>query len=244
MKSARRAWHDAYYIPMDDRLAHMQGDQKARVKPQAPQEPGQEYSRGWYQNVFDEQEIEGRTRRVQVATIPLMNVKDGPRRSPRDFFERWDPIWRSKVQRAIKSLSKDLQAFGTIMYSPTDQFSSSDCERVHELVQRVFFNGYDKEDLKNMRAQRIMRLKFLIYAAMRRHREVVFGGKAALDSPKQISRFLYCMYMIKLPSVENWSREWERDWIKMLDILDSMEKKALRPVSKVLSEMEEVREVA
>lgn len=243
VKSARRAWHDVYYVPKDDHLARIQANNKGNAKPKAPKEQGQVYSQGWHQRVCEEYVYEGRKRKMQVGSIELMNAKDG-KRPARDFFDFWDPIWRSRVQKAIRGLSKNLQSFGAIMYAPASEFGSADCDAVHDAVQREFFKRFDDETLKNMRAQRVVRLKLLIYAAMRRHRDVVFGGQTSLDSPKQISMFLYHMYMERLPSIQNWQEQWEDDWKAMLDILDRMEKQALAPVSQVVHEMMDEQEAA
>lgn len=230
-RSARVAWHDSFYIPKDDALSRMRGEQK--VKPKAPKEAGQVYSRGWYQNIYETDE---RGKRQLTARKPLISATDSER-SPRDFFEGWDPMWRSKVQGAIKTLPKVLKSFGAIMYSPTSEFSTDDCENVHEALQIEFFKDFDKEELSRMQAKRIIRLKLLMYAAMRHHRDVAFGGGATLGGPKAISHFLYHMYAERLPDTEQWNKRWQPDWEKMLNVLDNMERKALSPIAEVLNEM-------
>lgn len=232
-RSARVAWHDSYYIPKDDPLSRMRGEQK--VTPKAPKEPGQVYSRGWHQNVYEVDE-RNKTKKQVASRKPLMSAKDSER-SPRDFFEGWDPMWRSRVQGAIKKLPKVLKSFGAIMYSPISEFNTDDCENVHEALQLEFFKDFDKEELSRMQAKRIIRLKLLMYAAMRYHRDVAFGGGATLGGPKAISHFLYHMYAERLPDTEQWNKRWQPDWEKMLNILDSMERKALSPIAEVLNEM-------
>lgn len=230
-RSARVAWHDSYYIPKDDALGRIRGEQNK--KPKAPKEPGQVYSRGWYQNLYERDE---RGKRCLVAQKPLISASQSER-SPRDFFEGWDAMWRSKVQGVIKSLPKVLRSFGAIMYSPTTEFGTEDCERVHEALQIEFFRNFDKEELTRMQAKRIIRLKLLMYAAMRHHRDVAFGGGATLGGPKAISQFLYHMYAERLPDTDQWAKRWQPDWDKMLGILDKMERNALAPVASVLNEM-------
>ncbi|MCK2149511.1 hypothetical protein MYE70_10580 [Marinobacter alexandrii] len=239
-RSARVAWHDSFYIPKDDALSNMRGEQKAT--PQAPKEVGQVYSRGWYQNIYEAEERH-KSKKQLVARKPLISAKDSMH-SPKDFFEGWDAIWRSKVQGAIKRLPRVLKSFGAIMYSPTTEFSTDDCENVHEALQMEFFRDFDKEELSKMQAKRIVRLKLLMYAAMRHHRDVAFGGGATLGGPKAISQFLYHMYAERLPDTDQWNKRWQPDWEKMLDILDTMERKALSPVAQVLSEMEEKEQAA
>lgn len=233
-RSARVAWHDSFYIPKDDSLSRMRGEQK--VKPKAPKEAGQVYSRGWHQNVYEVDE-KNKSKKWLVARKPLIDAKDSGR-SPRDFFEGWDPMWRSRVQGAIKTLPKVLKSFGAIMYSPTTEFGTDDCEAVHEALQLEFFKDHDKEDLSKMQGKRLVRLKLLMYAAMRHHRDVAFGGGATLGGPAAISRFLYHMYAERLPDTDQWNKRWQPDWEKMLNILDTMERKALQPIATVLNEME------
>lgn len=236
-RSARVAWHDSFYVPKDDSLSRMRGEQK--VKPKGPKEVGQVYSYGWYQNVYETD----KTGRRLVARKPLINAKDSAF-SPKDFFEGWDPMWRAKVQGAIKTLPKVLKSFGAVMYSPTTEFCTDDCEVVHEALQMEFFRNHDKEDLTKMQGKRLVRLKLLMYAAMRHHRDVAFGGGATLGGPKAISQFLYHMYAERLPDTDQWNKRWQPDWEKMLNILDTMERKALSPVAAVLNEMEEKQEAA
>lgn len=238
MNSARLAWHDSYYIPKVDMGSEGPGQKK---KPKAPKMPGQEYSRGWYQSVY---EVDEETkRRYVVAQRPLMNGKDSERNKP-DFFMKWDPLWRSKVNKAIRSLPQSLKSFGAIMYAPSHEFTAEDCEVVHEEVQSEFFRGIGKEALAKMSAKRIIRLKLLIYAAMRNHRDLVFGGESSLSGPVAISDFLHQMYAERIPSPHNWAAQWQPDWKVMQDILDQMERKALGPVSRVLSEIMEQEEAA
>lgn len=239
-RSARVAWHDSFYIPKDDALSRVRGDQK--VKPKAPKEAGQVYSRGWYQNIYEIDE-KNKNKKWVVSQKPLIGAKDSEH-SPRDFFEGWDPIWRSKVQGAIKKLPKSLKSFGAIMYSPTSEFGTHDCEIVHETLQLEFFRDFDKEELSRMQAKRIIRLKLLMFAAMRHHRDVVFGGGATLGGPKAISQFLYHMYAERLPDTDQWNKRWQPDWEKMLNILDRMERKTLSPVANVLNEMYGERQAA
>ena len=134
-------------------------------------------------------------------------------------------MWRARVQSAIKKLPRVLKSFGAIMYSPTTEFCTDDCEIVHEALQIEFFKDHDKEDLTRMQGKRIVRLKLLMYAAMRHHRDVAFGGGATLGGPAAISRFLYHMYAERLPDTDQWYKRWQPDWEKMLNILDSMEEK-------------------
>lgn len=239
-RSARVAWHDSYYVPKDDPLSRHRGDQKA--KPKAPKEPGQIYSKGWHQNIYEVDE-KNKGKKWLVSRKPLLNAKDSAG-SPKDFFEGWDAIWRARVQSAIKKLPRVLKSFGSIMYSPTTEFCTEDCEIVHEALQIEFFKDHDKEDLTRMQGKRIVRLKLLMYAAMRHHRDVAFGGGATLGGPAAISRFLYHMYSERLPDTDQWYKRWQPDWEKMLNILDSMERKALQPVAAVLNEMEEKERVA
>lgn len=230
-RSARVAWHDSFYIPKDDALSRMRGEQK--VKPKAPKEAGQVYSRGWHQNIY---EVDEKNKKWLAARKPLLDAKESGH-SPKDFFEGWDAMWRSKVQGAIKKLPKVLKSFGAIMYSPTTEFGADDCDIVHEALQIEFFKDFDKEELSRMQAKRIIRLKLLMYAAMRHHRDVAFGGGATLGGPKAISRFLYHMYAERLPDTDQWNKRWQPDWEKMLNILDTMERKALSPIAEVLHEM-------
>lgn len=236
-RSARVAWHDSFYIPKDDSLSRLRGEQK--VKPKAPKEAGQVYSQGWYQNIYETD----KTGRNLVARKPLIDAK-GSASSPGDFFEGWDPMWRSKVQSAIKTLPKTLKSFGAIMYSPTTEFGADDCERVHEALQLEFFKDHDKDALCKMQGKRLVRLKLLMYAAMRHHRDVAFGGGATLGGPKAISQFLYHMYAERLPDVDHWNQRWQPDWEKMLNILDGMERLTLAPVAEVLNAMEAQKEAA
>lgn len=235
--SARRAWHDAYYVPKDDALARMRGDQKA--KPKAPKEPGQVFSNGWYRNVYEETD----KGRVLAARKPLVTANDSGRPSS-DFFEKWDAIWRSKVEGAIRTLPKALKSFGAIMYAPASEFGADDCERVHEHLQNEFFKSVGRDRLLTMQGKRIVRLKLLMYAAMRHHRDVVFGGGTTLGGPAAISRFLYHVYGERLPSVQNWAEHWAGDWDHMLSILDEMERKALEPVSAVIRQHQEQEQSA
>lgn len=234
--SARKAWHDAFYIPKDDALARARAPKK-NVQEKAPKEPGQVYSQGWYRNLYEEAE----KGRVLSGRKPLVTGSESAKGGS-DFFERWDAMWRSRIQAAIKTLPKPLRSFGAIMYAPATEFSAEDCERVHEYLQNEFFKALDKDRLLAMQGKRIVRLKLLMYAAMRHHRDVVFGGGSTLGGPAGISRFLYHMYGERLPSVQNWAEHWAADWDKMLGILDNMERKALAPVANEIGLMSEERE--
>lgn len=234
--SARKAWHDAFYIPKDDALARARTPKK-NVQEKAPKEPGQVYSQGWYRNLYEEAE----KGRVLSGRKPLVTGSESAKGGS-DFFERWDAMWRSRIQAAIKTLPKPLRSFGAIMYAPATEFSAEDCERVHEYLQNEFFKALDKDRLLAMQGKRIVRLKLLMYAAMRHHRDVVFGGGSTLGGPAGISRFLYHMYGERLPSVQNWAEHWAADWDKMLGILDNMERKALAPVANEIGLMSEERE--
>ena len=233
--SARRAWHDCFYIPQDDVLASMQDSGKGRArKERAPKESGDVYIRDWVRQVKEDIFIDGKRRRVITGSIQLMNDTDQRRKAP-DFFESWDPIWRGKVHGAIRALPRHLRSFGMMMYAPTESMDELEVEEACSYLDREFVRSYGKDDLLALSGGMIVRLKIMELAALRNHRGVAWGN-LDMNSPSAVGRYMLIYFREKVP-VQHWARDYERPWKKMMDILGKMERDALAPVADVLNEM-------
>lgn len=242
--SARQAWHDCYYIPRDDALARLRefvASGAAHVNRGAVvKQAGGLYVKVWVES--DETLPSGKPAKVS-AMIPVMSATETAK-SGRDFFMMWDPIWRGKVQAAIKSLPPILRAFGMIMYAPTGAASAEQVEQVQDAIKLAYYTSLGEQDLSKWQAVRFERVNYLVLAAMYFYRRWVFGDMAAVARPREIDLYLYQQYGIRIPHlVKNWDRDWSETWGAIVAVIDTMERETLVPVGRAIAEFSQ-REAA
>lgn len=234
--SARQAWHDCYYIPRDDALARLRefvgGGAAKEARGAIIKQGGQLYCKVWVK--------EGGQKTFTM--VPVVTAKSTERALP-DFFMMWDPIWRGKVQAAIKSLPSVLRSFGMFMYAPAGEATPEQVEEVQEAIKLTYYSSMDPEDLKGWRSARFERVHYLALAAMHFYRRGVFGNSAAAR-PVEIGNFLYEEFGAQIPHlVKNWDRDWAETWKALVTIIDTMEREALGPVARAIADFNE-REAA
>lgn len=191
---------------------------------------GLSYRKVWMKDKTED----GREFRYYVL-VPLMSAKqDDSYKS--DFFSFWDPIWRARVKRAIKSLNKTLQAFGMYMYAPASEVSDDDTEQVQEFIKAMYYQTVDPADIANWKAKRPLRVHYLAFAAMKYYRDMIFGGQSPLATPSGVSNYLYGTFGERILTADNWCRDWQPVWDKFLSVMNEMERSALHPVAVSLQE--------
>ncbi|MAL97163.1 MAG: hypothetical protein CL583_01815 [Alteromonadaceae bacterium] len=235
--SARRAWHDTFYVRKDDVVSKFKDIMgSAEVKRNA-RDADTEYHSGHYQRRVYVQV--GEEKRKVSHCIPLMSHKaDSGSRA--DFFLAWDPFWRSRIAAAIRSLNKVHRSFGMVMYAPESEYQPANLEVVQAHVKDAFYDLTPAEEVIRWKSRKAARIQMLIYAAIQHHRDLVFGGGTTLGGPKAINNYLYQHFGERLPSVEdNWYRQWQPHFDVMITILDEMERKTLRPIDTELRSLRE-----
>lgn len=237
--SARRAWHDCFYIRTHGASKRFESIMK-RAREDRHYVAGLEKQGGQQMlRVYVESEKEGR-KKVSHC-IPLMSsASSDSSGQARDFFLAWDPIWRGHVQAAIRRLDHKLRAFGMIMYAPTEQITEPDVEVVHSAVKSALYDRLEAETVLRWKSRKVIRVNFLIYAAMRHHRDLVFGGGPTLGGPAAINTYLYQNFGERIPSArKNWYRDWQPLWDVMLDCLNDLERDSLSPIAAVINQRAE-----
>lgn len=236
--SARRAWHDTFYVRRDDVVSRFK-EILAAGEPGEKTGPGKEdeYRGGHYhRRVYVE--VEGEGRKVSHS-VPLMSPK-GDKSSRTDFFLAWDPFWRSRIAAAIRTLPNLYRSFGMVMYAPESERDPEWVDLVHAHVVEAFYDRTSKEEVIRWKSRTAVRIQMLIYAAIQHHRDLVFGGGTTLGGPVAINNYLYCHFGERLPSVkDNWYRQWQPHFDTMISVLDEMERRALKPVDAELRALRE-----
>lgn len=187
---------------------------------------GQRFRKVWFEDET--------TKNKYYVLVPLMTAKQDESYKG-DFFTFWDPFWRAKVKRAIRTLNKTLRAFGMYMYAPQSEISDDDTELVQEFVKAVFYQSVEPSDISKWKSKKPIIIHYLAFAAMKYHRDMVFGGRSQLSTPVGLNHYLIGQFGERIIE-SNWARDWQAIWSKMNTIIDQMEKEALLPVASCLFE--------
>ena len=233
--SARRAWHDCYFISSLDSVEQLKRSMPKQVSGKT------------VRVVREKDEENGGT--VVAANIPLMFAKQDQTSKP-DFFNHWDGVAKGRVQGVIKRLPRDLQTFGHYMYGPAMDDDLDDLkERVFGIVyNRVVVALEEKASKWRESTRRIAQA--IVLATIEDWRYTVFGGnKSRFERPENDSRIQgslsYSPYAIKRwcfdwYGVDFEAKNWARDYAHIYDasvrIINDMELQALGPIAKLFDD--------
>lgn len=233
--SARRAWHDCYYVRhfgSTDRLTTIMKKNSGQRAVAGIETRGKQQM----MRIYVKSEAPGR-KKVSHC-IPLMAAGANEAGQLQDFFMAWDPLWRGRIQASIKGMSKKHRAFGMIMYAPLSEAKDDDVELIHGVLKSMFYSRLDAAEVSRWHSRKAIRIHFLLYAALQYYRDLVFGGGATLGGPVAIDNYMYSRFGERIPSArKNWYRDWQPLWDVMVDSMDAMERETLRPVAVALQEM-------
>lgn len=227
--SARRAWHDVYFVPSPDRLEILM--QSVTM--------GSMVSKLVWERV---ENPEDRRKTIIVGSHYTLTGQQTRGKSGSTVQRNADIL--AKVKRAIQRLPADLQNFGHYTYGPfTDEIK----DQLHELVWASVYN-YLPEEFK-ARTKRRLICQGLCMALTDNWRRTAFGGPSkhacddrptAYDSTRSYSPFKVCRHVFELSEVEMTAKHWGRDYEELYNeitgIIDDMEKNCLTVVADTIGE--------
>nr|WP_019365274.1 hypothetical protein [Pseudomonas luteola] len=230
LKSARTAWHQAYYNESHSTTAHT--ETVATL--------GMVFGGGWTEKKLKETNPDGTVSTFSqwVWVEKPMDSRIPKRKSTAVAIEG---ALRGRIQSAIGGLPLHLRAFGDAMYHPTLFNDADTVEATSEVVFRMAYMKGDK-----MYAKKMEKARYVAAGIFRRYRQRHQGGQSeggdqigryhSLEKPEFFRDFLLNEYGVKLAS-ENWAREWEGFIQACFDVCNDLDKAALGPVAQCISLM-------
>ncbi|TWI48057.1 hypothetical protein IQ22_04250 [Pseudomonas duriflava] len=232
LKSARTAWHQAYYNESHSTTAHT--ETVATL--------GMVFGGGWTEKKFREIGPDGKqiTFSQWVWVDKPMDTRVAKRKSTGVAIEG---ALRGRIQSAIGTLPAHLRAFGSFMYNPVSYDDTDIAEAASEVVFRLAYMKGER-----MYAKKMEKARYVAAGVLRRYRQRHQGGQSegvdqigtyhSLDKPEFFRSWVLDEYGVKLDP-RNWDREWEGFIQACFDVCNDLDKDALSPVARCIGLIKE-----